>query len=411
MSLNEGKELSVVTEGTDPYAEVGVSATKKGVHEATKNLPKGLYPGAFCKILPMPSSLPLGVVNKYVQIIHSDGVGTKSNVAYLAKVMGLPNYLDYFRALPQDALVMNTDDMACVGVIGEDIYISNHIARNANRISDTDIAEIIRGYSDFFNLMGQHGINLVDAGGETADVGSYTTTMGLDVTAVATIEKSKVIDCANIKPGQIIVGLASAGQCSYEKKYNSGIRSNGLTLAINALLSPYFRRYTEAMDLTIAKDKVFGGCFDLTDKLPGTSLTVAEALLSPTRTYLPVLKKIIEKGTNISGMIHCSGGGLTKSINFGNNIRYVKNNLIEIPPMFQVIKNVREIDDRYMFQTFNNGTGMEIIVPNVEDAAKIIMAAKEFNIEAKIIGYTEASLDMANEVVIEHGGKVLTYKK
>ncbi len=238
----------------DPYATLGVSSKKEGVHKATKNLSKGLYPGAFCQIVPVAASLPEDVRNNFVQIIHSDGVGTKSNVAYLAIKEGLGNH--FLRTLPQDAVVMNTDDMACVGVTN-DIYISNHIARNANRIDDDALVEIIQGYSDLFERLGKLGINLYNAGGETADVGSYTTTMGIDVTACATINKSEVIDCSNVKPGEYIVGLSSYGQSTYENKENSGVRSNGLTLAINTLLHPDYRKYKEVMDQTVNEENLF----------------------------------------------------------------------------------------------------------------------------------------------------------
>lgn len=393
----------------DPYAELGVSSKKEGVHKATEGLSKGLYPGAFCKIIPMPGNLPQDVIDKYAQIIHSDGVGTKSNVAYVARKEGFDKSI--YRTLPQDALVMNTDDMACVGVI-DNIAISNHIARNANRVSDEDIAEIIRGYEDFYNLMQSIGINVYGAGGETADVGSYTTTLGIDVTATAAIEKVKVIDCANIEPGSYIVGLASYGQSSYEQKENSGIRSNGLTLAINALLHPDYREYTEAMDGTIDPSKLFAGKYHLTDNLNGTGLTIAEAILSPTRTYLPVIRKALEDGIEISGIIHCSGGGLTKSINFGNNIRYVKMGLhhLEVPAIFREIQDIRNIDDEHMYQTFNMGVGMEVILKDQKDAYRMRNIARGFNIDSDIIGVTEKTQGN-NEVEIIANGKTLTYKK
>jgi phosphoribosylformylglycinamidine cyclo-ligase len=267
----------------DPYSELGVSSTKQGVHNATRNLSKGLYPGAFCQIVPMSRNLPDEILNNYAQVIHSDGVGTKSNVAYLAMKEGLGRKFLY--NLAQDAIVMNTDDMACVGIT-DNIYISNHIARNANRVDDKALSKIIHGYANFLNKMRRLDINLYNAGGETADVGSYTTTMGIDVTASAVILKDKIIDCSNIAPNQYIVGLASYGKSSYEEKENSGIRSNGLTLAINALLSPYYRKYEETMDGTINKEKLFCGEYRLGDRLKGSSLTVAEAILSPTRTYL-----------------------------------------------------------------------------------------------------------------------------
>lgn len=383
----------------DPYAELGVSSKKAGVHEATKNLSKGLYPGAFCQIVPMPRNLPDSIVDSYAQVIHSDGVGTKSNVAYLAMKEGLSE--DFLDNLAQDAIVMNTDDMACVGITN-DIYISNHIARNSNRINDDALAKVIQGYSNFFQKMQALGINLYNAGGETADVGSYTTTMGIDVTASAIISKDKIIDCNNIVPGEFIVGLASYGQSSYEDKENSGIRSNGLTLAINTLLSPYYRIYEETMDSTIDTEKLFCGKYRLEDKLEGTSLTIAEAILSPTRTYLPVIRDILQDDIPVSGIIHCSGGGLTKSINFGKSVTYVKDIACDmpIPSIFTEIQNIRGIDDYHMYQTFNMGIGMEIVVKNLDDAYKVIHHANKYVIPAYVIGYTEASSDGINRVKI-----------
>ena len=383
----------------DPYAELGVSSKKTGVHKATKNLSKGLYPGAFCQIVPMPQNLPDEIQSNFAQVIHSDGVGTKSNVAYLAMKEGLSD--DFLSNLAQDAIVMNTDDMACVGVTN-DIFISNHIARNSNRVDDEALAKIIQGYSNFFQRMQALGINLYNAGGETADVGSYTTTMGIDVTASAIISKDKIIDCSNIGPDEYIVGLASYGKASYEDKENSGIRSNGLTLAINSLLSPYYRKYPETMDGTIDKEKLFCGKYRLDDKLEGSSLTVAEAILSPTRTYLPVIRDIFQNDIQVSGIIHCSGGGLTKSINFGKCITYVKDELrsLEIPPIFKAIQKIRDIDDYHMYQTFNMGIGMEIIVKSLIDAKKIISLANKYNVPAFIIGGTKMSEDDKNRVKI-----------
>lgn len=397
----------------DPYTQLGVSSKKEGVHEATKNLSKGLYPGAFCKVVPIVGNLPQEIKNKYVQIIHSDGVGTKSNVAYIARQEGYDTNI--YRTLPQDAIVMNTDDMACVGAVN-DIYVSNHIARNSNRISDEDIATLIKGYQDFFNLMNfVSKINIYDAGGETADVGSYTTTLGIDVTATAIIEKEKIIDCSNISGGEMIVGLASNGKSHYEKQLNSGIRSNGLTLAINSLLSPYYRKYSEAMDQTIDPKILFTGHYKLDDVIKDHTtfeeFTVAQAILSPTRTYLPIIKACIINNIEIKGIIHCSGGGMTKSINFGNGIRYVKSNLLPTPIIFSEIQEARNIKDKYMYSTFNMGTGMEIIVSNENEAKKLIAVAHSYGVKAKIIGYTEMVKDNINEVIIENNNKVLTYKK
>lgn len=379
----------------DPYAELGVSSTKKGVHKATESLYKGLYPGAFCQIVPMPRNLPEAVIRDYAQVIHSDGVGTKSNVAYIALKEGLGD--DFLYHLAQDALVMNTDDMACVGVT-DDIFISNHIARNAGRVDDEALAKIIQGYSIFFKKMSELGITLLNSGGETADVGSYTTTVGIDVTASATIEKSKIIDCSNIHPGDCIVGLASYGQATYEDKENSGIRSNGLTLAINSLLCHYYRKYPETMDGAIDPEKLFTGEYRLEDKLEGTSLTIAEAILSPTRTYLPVIRDILADGIPVNGIIHCSGGGLTKSINFGDNLTYVKDDVWKLPPppIFRAIQAAKGIDDYHMYKTFNMGIGMEVYTPTMLDAEKVIACAGKYGIHAHIIGYVDTWADKSH---------------
>ena len=229
--------------------------------------------------------------------------------------------------------------------------------------------------------------------------------MGIDVTATAIIAKNKIIDCSNIGPGEFIVGLASNGKCSYEDKENSGIRSNGLTLAINSLLCSHYRKYTETMDGTISREKLFCGNYYLNDKLAGTSLTIAEAILSPTRTYLPVIRDILRDNVQVSGIIHCSGGGLTKSINFGNGIKYVKDCVygLPVPPIFKEIQKIRGIGDYYMYQTFNMGIGMEFIVNSYDDAMKVINHANNYNITAYVIGHTEATSDGVNKVIIgEH---------
>ncbi len=374
----------------DPYAQLGVSSSKEGVHKAIKNLSKGLFPGAFCKILPMPDSLPEFFDGEFVQVIHSDGAGTKSNLVYLMKREGNSRYLEYLKRLPQDVVVMNIDDMAAVGIVN-DIQISNHISRNSNRISDEDVATIISGYADFFEKMKKLGVNIIEAGGETADVGSYTTTMGLDATTVGFIEKYKVIDCSNIIPGNVIVGLSSAGQTTYEDRYNSGIRSNGLTLAINVLLSPYYRKYTEVIDGTLDINNVFRGKYmlDYIGAIPGTEVTIADLLLSPTRTYTPVLNEIFGN-VKINGIIHCSGGGLTKCIGFGNpdyNLYYIKDILPPIPPIFKLIQQSENIDYSHMYKTFNMGVGMELYVDTIEDGNKIIDVCAQYNLDAKIIGH------------------------
>lgn len=402
----------------DPYAELGVSSSKDGVHEAIKDLPKGLYPGAFCKILEAPEIYPNNFIRaiaknrflrnifgfgEFVKVMHTDGAGTKSNLAYLMKMENNPNYLEYFRSLAQDVAVMNIDDMAAVGAI-DNIYFSNHIARNSNRIKDEEYKAVIEGYTDFFNLLKQYDIKIIEAGGETADSGSNIPTISLDATTEVTFNKKDVIDCSNIRPGNYIVGVSSAGQAIYEKKYNSGMRCNGLSLGVNVTLCSYYRKYLEVLDSTLDINLFFRGIYYLNDMLEGTTITIGEALLSATRTYTPILKRIYkEKNIRINGIIHCTGGGLTKCKKFGKNIRYVKSDLLPIPPLFDVIKNAGNIDARYMFSTFNMGIGEEIIVDNKESAWAIIEICREFNVEAKIIGYIEkTTVKGRNEVVINN---------
>ena len=382
----------------DPYKELGVSSSKEGVHEAIKGLPKGLFPGAFCNVVPMPSNFPDQIRDDYVQVIHSDGVGTKSNIAYIQHKEGRDWFLS---EIMQNAIVMNTDDMACIGVT-DDFFITNHISRNANRVGDDVLRKILQGYTSYFQRMKELGITMYPAGGETADVGSYVSTFGIDVTATGIIRKDRIIDCSNIGPDQIIVGLASDGQCSYEEKENSGIRSNGLTLAVNVLLSPYYRKYSETMDSTLSKEKLYRGKYCLEEKLEGSSLTIGEALLSPTRTYVPVIRDILQDDIKVSGIIHCTGGGLTKSINFGHAITYVKDPILgqPTPAIFKAIQKSGRIEDKYMYQTFNMGVGMEIYVPDPEDAMKVIAHAAKYDIRSSIIGHTETSSDGKNKVRI-----------
>jgi phosphoribosylformylglycinamidine cyclo-ligase len=393
----------------DLYQELGVSSSKEGVHKATKDLEKGLFPGAFCKIIDVPKMFD----QSYAKVMHADGAGTKSNLAYLMKMEGYDDYLRYFSSLAQDVMVMNTDDMFAVGPVSE-ISFSNHISRNAIRISDDDIAAVINGYTKFVSLLKEYGIDIKECGGETADVGSYTTTIGLDATFDGYIKKKEVIDCSNIRPDNIIIGLPSYGQSIYETVYNSGIRSNGLTLGINCMLSPYYRKYIETWDSALDVNKVFRGPYMMDSKLDGTGLTVGEALLSPTRTYTPVLNRLFsDPYTIINGIIHCSGGGMTKSMNFGQGIVYVKNQLIDVPPLFNAIQATEDIDDVNMYKTFNMGTGMEIIVPEMDIALHVLRIIKSFGIDAQIVGYVSKSKDPeTNQVVITtKNGKVLEYKK
>ena len=411
----------------DPYSQVGVSARKEGVHQATKDLDKGIFPGAFCKVQPYIDEN--GQENtELAEIFHADGIGTKVNVAYLARREGYGP--EIYRTIAYNALVMNTDDLLCNGVVNN-IRVINYIAKNPNRISQVDYEEIIKGYMDFIRIADAYGIKIYETGGETADMGATTSTLDMNVVAYAKIRRDQVIDASKVPPESIIVGLASNGQSTYEDKPNSGLRSNGYSLAIPALLHPYYRKYPEVIDQAIDnsfrphnlktwkyifdKKLFFTGPYKLEDMYDdigtGERFTILEALISPTRTYLPIIKACIEEDVTIQGIIHNSGGGMTKSIGFGDGIRYVKQHLLLTPAIFHLIQGARDIEDKYMYQTFNMGTGMEIIVPNEEEAKKIIEIAERFNVRAKVIGYTEKAKTNANEVVIETRGKVLEYKK
>ncbi len=394
------------------YGDLGVGklVEKAGAAEAIKGLDKGIFPGGFCVIIELPEELPESFRNEYALILHADGVGTKGNVAYLSKMEGLGNH--WYRRLAQDAVVMNTDDMMCSGITNETIIFSNHLAINSNRFrkEDGDIAAAINGYPEYFKMMKEYGVNMKLYSGETASLGSYISTFGMDATAVAFIKKSKIIDCSRIAPNQIIVGLASSGQCKYEDRYNAGMRSNGYTSGISGLLHPYYRKYLEVINSATPANKVFTGEYYLNDILRGTNVTAGEALLSPTRSYLPVLIAAEKLGIDVVAMFHCSGGGLTKSIDFGNNIRYVKNNLFDIPPVMSEIKRINNDSDREMYVTFNMGVGMEALFDNIEEANKFIEVAISFGIDAQVIGFTE-TVQNCNEVVIENKGKQLIYTK
>lgn len=385
----------------ESYLSRGVSPTKDDVKKAVKNQSKGVFPGAFCKLIEDTAG-----DSDYCTAIHADGAGTKSSVAYLMyKETG--SY-DWFKGLAQDSLVMNTDDLACVGAY-KNLSLSNTIGRNAHRVDGKAIAAVIEGYDEVIAKLAANGINIKMCGGETADVGDLVRTLIVDSTIVARVRRSDVINAANIKPGNVIVALSSCGQATYEDRYNSGISSNGLTAARHMLLNKfYYENYKESFSETLGEDKAYCGKFRLTDKLPGTDITVGEGILSPTRTFLPVLVPVIEKyRENIYGIIHCTGGALAKCRDFGNGIRYIKNDLFDLPPIFRAIYESGEIPTQELFQVFNCGQRIEIYCDK-EVADGIIATSKTFNIDAKVIGYTEAA-DVNNEVIIESEGKKYIY--
>ena len=390
----------------DRYAQRGVSSSKSEVHAVVDHLDRGVFPGAFCKIGP---DILTGDDTK-CNIIHSDGSGTKSTLAYLHyRETGDPSA---FRKTAQDSLVMNIDDLLCVGAI-DGILISSTVNRNARAIPGEALGQLISGTEDFLATLREYGVGVHSGGGETADVGDLTGTVTVDSCAVVVMNRADVIDNANIKPGLAIVGLASSGQAKYETFANSGIGSNGLTSARHDLLSPYYlEKYPETVDLTTDQQYLYCGPYKMDDLLPDSEMTVGEALLSPTRTYAPVIKKLLtETRESIHGMVHCSGGGQTKCIRFGTGVHHIKDNFLPIPPIFKAIQTASGTSDEEMFRVYNMGHRMEIYC-DPDAAGGIIAHSESFGIPAQIIGRTEASenVDSSNHVTIQHDGKTLTYQ-
>ena len=366
---------------TNRYKLRGVSSDKEDVHNAIKNHDKGLYPKAFCKILPDLISNS----DDHALIIHSDGAGTKSSLAYIYwKETGDTSV---WKNIAQDSIVMNLDDVACVGAI-DNIVISSTIGRNKNKIPGEVISNIISGTDEILNFYRGLGINIHSGGGETADVGDLVRTIIVDSCMTVRIKKSQIIDNSNIKAGNVIVGLSSSGTSSYDKEYNSGIGSNGLTSARHDVLSQYIKeKYPESYDNDLPSELAYCGSKNLTDKLEGFNIDIGKMLLSPTRSYAPLLKLIFDQiGRNkINGIIHCTGGGQTKILHFVDNLHIIKNNLFEIPPIFKLIMNESNTDPKEMYKVFNMGHRMEIYL-DPENASKVIDISKSVGIDAKIIG-------------------------
>jgi phosphoribosylformylglycinamidine cyclo-ligase len=387
----------------ESYLSRGVSPTKDDVKKAVANQSGGVFPGAFCKLIE-----DIAGDENYCMAIHADGAGTKSSVGYLKYMeTGDP---EVFSSLAQDSLVMNTDDLACIGAIN-DFSLSNTIGRNAHRVNGACIAKVIDGYNRVVDTLESHGVKIHMCGGETADVGDLVRTIIIDSTIVVRMKRSDVINASNIKPGHVIVGLSSSGQASYEDRENSGISSNGLTAARHMLLSKqYLHTYPESLSETIPEDKAYCGKFLLSDPLPGSTMTVGDAILSPTRTYLPILAEIIPRfRSHISGIIHCTGGGQAKCKDFGHGVSYVKDNMFEFPPIFQTIYESGEIPLKEMFQVFNCGHRIEIYCePEVAD--EIIAISESFNVRAQVVGRVEvSSTPDRNQVHIEFNGEQFTY--
>lgn len=367
------------------YMLRGVSASKEDVHNAIKNIDKGLYPKAFCKIIPDI----LGNDPEYCNIMHADGAGTKSSLAYAYwKETG---DLSVWKGIAQDALIMNIDDLICVGAV-DNILVSSTIGRNKNLIPGSVISAIINGTDELLAELREMGVGAYATGGETADVGDLVRTIIVDSTVTCRMKRSEVIDNANIRPGDVIVGLASFGQAAYEKEYNGGMGSNGLTSARHDVFGKYIaKKYPETYDHDVPDELVYSGSLKLTDKIPGSPLDAGRLVLSPTRTYAPVVKKVIDllRG-KIHGMIHCSGGAQTKILHFVENVHVIKDNMFPIPPLFRTIQEQSNTDWSEMYKVFNCGHRFEIYLPE-EYAQQVMDISRSFDIDARIVGRIESS--------------------
>ena len=381
------------------YLERGVSSQKEDVHKAIKNQDKGLFKNTFCKVVP-------DILSKdpnYCNIMHADGAGTKSALAYLYwKETG---DISVWKGIAQDALIMNVDDLICVGATNN-IIMSSTIGRNKHLIPGEVISEIIKGNSDCIDMLNKYGIKIVSAGGETADVGDITKTILVDSTVIAREKRDKIIEC-NIKEDNVIIGLSSSGKSSYEEEFNSGIGSNGLTSARHDILSKvYAKKYPETYSPETKKDFIYCGRNLLTDKCE-THENIGKLLLSPTRTYAPIIIKILESYyKNISGIIHCTGGGQTKVLHFVNNKKIIKDNLFEAPEIFKIIQRDTNSSSKEMYEVFNMGHRMEIYCDS-SIANDIISISKEFHVDAQVIGYVENS--NKNSLIIKSEGETIVY--
>jgi phosphoribosylformylglycinamidine cyclo-ligase len=365
------------------YNKRGASSGKEDVHAAIKNIDKGLFPKAFCKIVPDL----LGGDKDYCNIMHADGAGTKSSLAYIYwKETG---DLSVWKGIAQDAIVMNLDDLLCVGAY-DNILLSSTIGRNKNLIPGEVISALIHGTEEVLEDLRKSGIGIWSTGGETADLGDLVRTVIVDSTVVARMKRADVISNHNIKDGDVIIGLSSFGKTSYEKEYNSGMGSNGLSSARHDIFASYLAsKYPESFDTNLPEELVYSGNFRLTDQIEGLNTDAGKLVLSPTRTYAPVIKKVIEiMRPEIHGMIHCSGGGQTKIMHFIENMHVVKNNMFQLPPLFRIIHKQSGTSFEEMYRVFNMGHRFEIYTGE-KNASDIISIAAGFNLEAKIVGYCE----------------------
>lgn len=376
------------------YIQRGVSASKEDVHNAIKSVDKGIFPKAFCKIVPDY----LGNDPLYCNIMHADGAGTKSSLAYI--YWRETGDISVWKGIAQDALIMNIDDLLCVGAT-DNILLSSTIGRNKNLIPGEVISAIINGTNELCDELATLGVNIYPTGGETADVGDLVRTIIVDSTVACRMKRSEVIDNARIQAGDVIVGLSSSGQSSYEKEYNGGMGSNGLTSARHDVFAHYLaKKYPESYDSSIPTDLVYSGQMKLTDEIEQLGIDAGKLVLSPTRTYAPVLSLIINQlGEKIHGLVHCSGGAQTKILHFLNDgLKVVKNNLFSVPPLFALIQNQSSTDWEEMYKVFNMGHRMEVYL-NPVDAQTVIDISRSFNIDAQIVGYVEQS--DVRELVIE----------
>ena len=380
------------------YTQRGVSADKTDVHNAIKNIDKGLFPKAFCKIVPdYLSNDP-----DYCLVMHADGAGTKSSLAYVYwKETG---DISVWKGIAQDALVMNLDDLLCVGVT-DNILLSSTIGRNKNLITGDVVKAIIQGTEELIKEMSSYGVNIKSTGGETADVGDLVRTIIVDSTVVARIKRTNIINNANISNGDVIVGLSSFGKANYENNYNGGMGSNGLTSARHDVFNKNLaEKYPESFDPKVPNELIYSGSLNIDEKIKGLELDAGKLVLSPTRTYAPIIKKILDQfdSKTIHGMIHCSGGAQTKILHFIDNLHIVKDNLFETPPLFQIIKRESDTSWKEMYKVFNMGHRMELYV-SPESAEKIIEISKSFGVDAKIIGRVESSEKKKLTITSENG--------
>ena len=384
------------------YSQRGVSAQKEDVHLAIKNIDKGLYPKAFCKIIPdvITSS------DDHALVMHADGAGTKSSLAYMYwKETG---DLSVWRGIAQDALIMNIDDLLCVGVT-ENILLSSTIGRNKNHIPGEVIQALIEGTEALLEDLRQWGVTIHSTGGETADVGDLVRTIIVDSTVTARIAKKQIIDNANIQAGDVIIGLSFSGQATYEKEYNGGMGSNGLTSARHDLFSKALaKKYPESFDPEVPSDLIYSGSRSLTELLEGVSLDIGKLVLSPTRTYAPIIQRIFKEigRAQIHGMVHCSGGAQTKILHFIDQLHIIKDNLFEVPPLFDLIQKESGTAPREMYQVFNMGHRMELYV-NPAVAEQIINISHAFNVEAQVVGRVEAASE--KKLTLESSYGIFTY--